>query len=459
VATIIVPAGFGTTVSGVTLNDTLQAAPGVDLKAVPVYYEVDGNSILQSLTIGYNIGFDIGYSAPGSLTGTGNITGPTDASVGNLPLLSNYDTLDINGTIGVSVSNQGQITVSAGERLDLTAEIFSLGTITIAATGELDLDTPKPATLNVLNNSGKLKSTAPNANIQTAVNTGTIDITAGTLAFSSVTGAGTIIVETGARLDIASATAVSNTVVLNAGSTLRLTPTTVFTGTLQSPDATAKIDLVNLTATGASVSNGQILITTASGTVSLNETGLAQGLVLPVTTDGNGGTFIALAAAAAAAATPTPTPTPTADPAVYRFFDKIHGTQFLTASSTEATGLQASRADLTYEGTGFYAVNPATDANAAPVYRFFDNVYGTHFYTTSDTEKATVQSSRADLVYEGIGYYEHTAQQTGDSAVYRFFDSNFGTHFYTSSATERATIIATRPDLVSEGIGYYAPTT
>ncbi len=457
-ATIIVPAGFGTTVSDVTLNDTLQADPSVDIKSVPVYYEVDGNSILHSLTIGYAIEFDIGVSARGSLTGTGNITGPTDASVGILPVLYNNDTLDINGTIGVAVTNLGQITVSSGERLDLTVgEFFSTGSITVAATGELDLDTPKPATLNVLTNSGKFKSTAPNATIQTAVNTGIIDITVGTLAFSSVTGAGTIIVETGARLDIASASAVSNTVVLKAGSTLRLTPTTVFTGTLQSPDATAKIDLVNLTATGASVSNGQILITTASGTVSLNETGLAQGLVLPVTTDGNGGTFIALAAAAAA--TPTPTPIPTADPAVYRFFDKIHGTQFLTASSTEATGLQASRADLTYEGTGFYAVNPATDANAAPVYRFFDNVYGTHFYTTSDTEKATVQSSRADLVYEGIGYYEHTAQQTGDSAVYRFFDSNFGTHFYTSSATERATIIATRPDLVNEGIGYYAPIT
>ena len=41
--------------------------------------------------------------------------------------------------------------------------------------------------------------------------------------------------------------------------------------------------------------------------------------------------------------------------------------------------------------------------------------------------------------------------------MYRFFDTVHGTHFYTDSAVERAGIVATRPDLVTEGIGFYEP--
>ena len=56
-----------------------------------------------------------------------------------------------------------------------------------------------------------------------------------------------------------------------------------------------------------------------------------------------------------------------------------------------------------------------------------------------------------------MGFYEHATQQAGDVAVYRFFDTSYGTHFYTSSASERASILAARADLKEEGIGFYAP--
>ena len=160
----------------------------------------------------------------------------------------------------------------------------------------------------------------------------------------------------------------------------------------------------------------------------------------------------------------TPTPTGTGsepgqsstDPAVYRFFDAVHGTQFLTASSTEATSLQVTRPDLTFEGIDLYSVN-ATDTNATPVYRFFDKVYGTHFYTSSAAEEALVMATRLDLTYEGIGFYEHATQQSGDVPVYRFFEQTNGTHFYTSSAAEKTQILALRSDLTFEGVGFYAP--
>ena len=143
---------------------------------------------------------------------------------------------------------------------------------------------------------------------------------------------------------------------------------------------------------------------------------------------------------------------------VYRFFDAVDGTHFFTASQQERNVLIATRADFTYEGPGFEAVaDPAADAAATPVFRFFDSRFGTHFYTASLGERDTAAAGRPDLVYEGMGFYEHAAPQSGDTPVYRFFDSLSGTHFYTSSAAERATVLATRPTLVDEGVGFYAP--
>ncbi|MGI4799876.1 MAG: hypothetical protein ACRYG8_38715, partial [Janthinobacterium lividum] len=67
-------------------------------------------------------------------------------------------------------------------------------------------------------------------------------------------------------------------------------------------------------------------------------------------------------------------------------------------------------------------------------------------------------NTRADLKFEGTSFYEYSAQQANSTPVYRFFDSNKGTHFFTASAGENATIVATRPDLIAEGISFYAPT-
>ncbi len=144
---------------------------------------------------------------------------------------------------------------------------------------------------------------------------------------------------------------------------------------------------------------------------------------------------------------------------VFRFFDSNYGTHFFSSSLSEKNTIITSRPDLVYEGVGLESVDPAAnDPNASPVYRFFDTAYGTHFFTASTAERDTVIANRPDLLYEGTGFVEHTVQQPGDVGVYRFFDTRFGTHFYTADASERATIIGTRPDLIDEGIGFYAPT-
>ena len=183
------------------------------------------------------------------------------------------------------------------------------------------------------------------------------------------------------------------------------------------------------------------VLTTATGTIALSAEPVGSHYEL--SSDGAGGTFVAL----------------TADTVgVYRFFDSNYGTHFFSASASEKDSIMATRSDLLYEGVGLQSIDPVSnDPNASPVYRFFDETYGTHFFTASASERDTVIATRSDLAYEGTGFIEHTNQQSGDAPVYRFFDTKYGTHFYTADATERATVIATRPDLVDEGVGFYAP--
>ena len=148
------------------------------------------------------------------------------------------------------------------------------------------------------------------------------------------------------------------------------------------------------------------------------------------------------------------------DGAVYRFFDSRTGTQFLTSSVSERDAVLATRPDLVSEGVGIGAVTqPDGDPNALAVYRFFDTVSGTHFYTSSDVERADLVATRFDLAYEGRSFFEHQIAEAGDTAVYRFFNAGNGTHFYTSSASERSAILTARPDLVPEGVAFYAPAT
>ena len=156
--------------------------------------------------------------------------------------------------------------------------------------------------------------------------------------------------------------------------------------------------------------------------------------------------------------TPTVSDPTVSNMSVWRFFDSANGTQFLTASITERDTLINTRPDLVAEGVGIGAVATTGDAAATPVYRFFDTRAGTHFYTSSSTERDTIIGDRPDLTFEGTSFYEHLSAQPGDAAVYRFFDSVNGTHFYTSNEAERATILADRPDLKPEGVSFYAPT-
>jgi YVTN family beta-propeller protein len=153
-------------------------------------------------------------------------------------------------------------------------------------------------------------------------------------------------------------------------------------------------------------------------------------------------------------------PTPITTDTLYRFFDTKDGSHFFTSSASEKNTILATRSDLVQEANGFGAVDPSSnDPNATAVFRFFDTGNGTHFFTTSATERDSVIASRPDLKLEGTAFNADTSQLAGDRAVYRFFDSSNGTHFYTADPGERASILANQAQLKDEGIAFYAPST
>ncbi|MDT7953254.1 MAG: hypothetical protein RQ966_17255 [Acetobacteraceae bacterium] len=145
--------------------------------------------------------------------------------------------------------------------------------------------------------------------------------------------------------------------------------------------------------------------------------------------------------------------------AVYRFFDAANGTQLLTQDRAERDAIIASRPDLHFEGVGLHALaSNEPDPNTTAVYRFFDVNNGTHFLTASAAERNALLATRTDLVFEASStMFEHATAQAGDTPVYRFFDNSSGAHFFTADSGERASLLSARPDMTFEGVAFYAP--
>jgi hypothetical protein len=296
----------------------------------------------------------------------------------------------------------------------------------------------------------------------TLVNEGLIRITGDGVAGTPVqidtalAGSGTITLISGASLELGASVAAGETIRLDIGAnTLHLAHAGAFAGTIA---GFSRGDALVLD--GTSVSNAIYTRSgeTGDGVITLLQDDLTiakirftapeTGTVFHLGIDAVGNATLSLAAVNPG----------TVD--VFRFFDAAHGTQLLTQDATERDTILSTRSDLHYEGVGLRAIDPAhTTPNTVDVYRFFDTINGTHFMTSSLSERDIVLASRSDLIFEKSStMVEHATAQTGDSAVYRFFDSTNGAHFYTANADERAAILSTRPDMTLEGIAFYAPT-
>ena len=295
----------------------------------------------------------------------------------------------------------------------------------------------------------------------TLVNDGLIRISGDDVAGAPVqiatalAGTGTIALTTGASLVLGAGVGAGETIHFDSGAnTLRLAHANLFAGAITGLSLGDTIVLDGVAASDALFTRGadagDSVLTLRNGALTVARIHIDAP---------EAGTAFHLGADAAGNATISLTPVDPGTVDVFRFFDAAHGTQLLTQDAVERDTILTTRPDLQYEGVGLHAVDPAhASPSAVDVYRFFDTTNGTHFMTSSVSERDSVLTSRPDLLFEPSStMIEHAVAQTGDSAVYRFFNNANGAHFYTADAGERASILSTRPDMSFEGIAFYAP--
>ncbi len=147
---------------------------------------------------------------------------------------------------------------------------------------------------------------------------------------------------------------------------------------------------------------------------------------------------------------------------VYRFWSDILGGHFYTIDIAERDKLINLYPDVwEYEGPAFYAYAPGDQpAGTAPVYRFWSDALGGHFYTIDATERDKLIDLYADVWEdEGAVYYVYAEDERPAEAqpVYRFWSDMLGHHFYTVSAGERDKLIDLYPDVWTyESVAWYA---
>ena len=169
----------------------------------------------------------------------------------------------------------------------------------------------------------------------------------------------------------------------------------------------------------------------------------------------NGGTANepeALMGKAKSAGIPKAAPSPQV---VYRFFNTRTGVHFYTISTQERDRVLAELPQFNLDGPAFFSLQMPS-AGLSPVYRFYNRVSGTHFYTISASERDEVVARFPDIFQlEGVAWHASTSGGEGWVPIHRFFNTRTGTHFYTASDEERASVVANLRQFTYEGIGYY----
>jgi hypothetical protein len=90
-----------------------------------------------------------------------------------------------------------------------------------------------------------------------------------------------------------------------------------------------------------------------------------------------------------------------------------------------------------------YTVNTADPSNEAPLYRFFNVVTGAHFYTADTAERDRIIATMASTYhFDGPAYNVCLTNVAGSTTVWRFFNVVNGTHFYTADSAEKASVLA-----------------
>ncbi|MDO8847865.1 MAG: hypothetical protein Q7W51_05720 [Coriobacteriia bacterium] len=180
------------------------------------------------------------------------------------------------------------------------------------------------------------------------------------------------------------------------------------------------------------------------------------------------GVLLAAAVVAPISASAIPAP----NQAIYRFYNQGTGAHFYTNSVAERDHVIATWPMLfTYEGVAFYVYDESMfleEASASgvsllptsPVYRFFNKLNGSHFYTLSAEEADMVIAKfPGTFSYDGVGFSAYSApvEYMPLMPVYRFYNTENGSHFYTISPDEKALVLLYYGGKYRfEGVAFYA---
>lgn len=135
---------------------------------------------------------------------------------------------------------------------------------------------------------------------------------------------------------------------------------------------------------------------------------------------------------------------------ITRFYSSALASHFFTGSESEFSYIMNTFPDSVwrFEYIAYYAY-ATQQADTYPVYRFWSPVFGAHFYTISEAEKNYVINSLNNFWnYEGIAWYAYPSDEAGQIPVFRFWSDQYGKHFYTTSVAERDYLINSFDDRV-----------
>jgi hypothetical protein len=148
---------------------------------------------------------------------------------------------------------------------------------------------------------------------------------------------------------------------------------------------------------------------------------------------------------------------------VYRLYNQLNGKHFFTIDRAEKNYALATWPwAFVDEGIKYYTYAEDSQPGTLPVYRFWSEALGTHFYTIDEAEKNRLVNDEPFKWFwalEGPAFYAWAegSQPAGAKAVYRFWNNGTGSHFYTASTSERDKLLTTPASWfwAYEGVAFY----
>ncbi|MHC4520681.1 MAG: hypothetical protein ACYTAS_18985, partial [Planctomycetota bacterium] len=146
---------------------------------------------------------------------------------------------------------------------------------------------------------------------------------------------------------------------------------------------------------------------------------------------------------------------------IHRFWSPVLNSHVYTGSEAEKDRLLTRYADAwIYEGVAYDALPTAKEPNSAPVYRFWSDVLGTHFYTMDEKERDKLINEFSDVwTFERIEFYAFPDGQQPENTfpVHRFWSDIIRAHFYTMGEKEKDKLLTEYADVwIYEGIAWHA---